>query len=383
MAEVGRCAVLGVVLAVGAGGLAGCAGRPKGSCSLEFDDAAYAQKDASVKVKGVHKTVRYRLYSGIPYVAKPVDVGHQNLSVRVPVSVDGKRVDSAGAPILLDNSSSGEASEAADAKALASGFVVVTSAVRGDAWDGIVDLKAAVRYVRRNKGRLPGDVDRIVATGSGAGGGLAALLGASAGRGQYDDALDGLGAAEESDRVHAVAASGPVTEIGKADLDFDRHWFLTNYLEPSATRFLKGLPEGARALYLKRNPWITWMGGRISFGFGDFLGHVGAPQAVPGGPQAALGGPQGALGGAKRKPVLWNAMDFVRQRNPARARHWWLRAGTDGAGVPLTVVGSLAAGLESLGDDVDATIDWNGTPGDAAADGLVAWITRTVARRSQ
>ncbi|MFC4910498.1 hypothetical protein [Actinomadura gamaensis] len=370
MGEVGRCAVLGVGLAVGFGGVAACGSGPEGAHSLRFHDRGSVLKDASVKVEGVTRAVRYRLYSGIPYVAAPVDAPHQILSVRVPVQISGRAVESSRAPILLDNSSSGKVADDQDAAALASGFVVVASAVRAGEGNGIVDLKAAVRYVRHNKGRLPGNVDRIIATGNGAGGGLAALLGASGGRGQYDDALDRLGAADASDRVYAVAASGPVTNLGGPDLKYDRSWLMANYLQPSGARYLKGLSEEQRALYLKRNPWIGWMGGRISFTFPDFLKHVGTTDVK-------------AAADVQRRPVLRNAMDFVRQRNPARARHWWLRAGTADGDVPLTVVGNLASGLESLGDDVRATVDWDGTGRDAGSPAFLDWITRTAARRSR
>ncbi len=75
--------------------------------------------------------------------------------------------------------------------ALAAGYVVVEPGARGrtltdssgtyygTAPAAIVDLKAAVRYVRFNKGRIPGNTARIVSSGTSAGGALSALLGAS------------------------------------------------------------------------------------------------------------------------------------------------------------------------------------------------------------
>ncbi|MEV5569112.1 hypothetical protein AB0L06_03625 [Spirillospora sp. NPDC052269] len=312
-------------------------------------------------------------------MTRPVDARRQKLSVRVPVDVDGKPVKPDRAPILMNTTSNGVEPTAENRIALVSGIVVVTSGVRDTAWNGVVDLKAAVRYVRHNKGRLPGDAGRIVASGSGREGGLAALAGASAGRGQYNDDLRRLGAAKATDLVYAVAASAPVTEVGKADLTYDRKRLLTQYLEPAGTSFLKKLPEGDRALYLKRNSWIDWMHGRISFGFDDFLDHVGDRRA------------KGLAGAAKPVTTPRSAMDFVRQRNPDRARHWWLRAGTDGTDVPLTVVGSLATGLQSLGDDVDTAVSWDATvirkdstgPDTAVASEVAAWIAGTVARRSR
>ncbi|MEV4255351.1 hypothetical protein AB0J52_19540 [Spirillospora sp. NPDC049652] len=373
-----RRALLGIVLAVGAGGLAGC-GDGNAADPLAFRSGGFTVKDASVKdaskAGSVRKKVRYRLYSGLSYAARPADKRRQTLSVRVPVEIDGRPVDSGQAPIMVDNTGSGVTSVTENRAALAAGFVVVTAGVRDTGWNGIVDLKAAVRYVRHNQGRLPGDVDRIVAVGDGAGGGLAALLGASAGRGQYDDDLGRLGAAPATDLVYAVAASSPVTGLDKADLDFDRKLVLTRYIEPSGARYLKKLPEDDRALYLKRNPWIGWMHGRVSFSFDDFLDHAGKRKAAD------------VAADPKRETPLRNAMDFVRQRNPDRAKHWWLRAGTDGGDVPITVVGNLAVGLDGLGDDVDAAVEWGDTGPDtepgAASAAAVDWIGRTAARRSR
>lgn len=366
----GRRAVPVVVMAVVAGGLTACGGA-QGADPLGFDASRFLVNDASVKIGSSQKSVRYRVYSGLRYVARPADAAHQSLSVRVPVQIDGKPFDSGRAPIMVDNTGSGVASVAENRVALASGFVVVTAGVRDASWNGIVDLKAAVRYVRHNQGRLPGDTGRIVAAGSGAGGGLAALLGASAGRGQYESDLRRLGAARATDLIYAVAVDEPVTRLEKADLTYDRNRVLTKYLEPAGAAYLKRLPEDDRALYLKRNPWIDWMHERISFSFDDFLDHVGSRKA------AALAETP------KAETPLRNAMDFVRQRNPDRARHWWIGTGRDGGDVPLTIAGNLAAGLGVLGDDVNMAVDWEGDGRDGASPGFAEWITAAVRLRSR
>ncbi|GAP36863.1 alpha/beta hydrolase fold domain-containing protein [Piscinibacter sakaiensis] len=80
----------------------------------------------------------------------------------------------------------------ASAVALSRGFVVAAPGARGRTlqaadgrWTGkapaaIVDLKAAVRWLRHNVGRLPGNAERIISNGASAGGALSALLGATA-----------------------------------------------------------------------------------------------------------------------------------------------------------------------------------------------------------
>ena len=93
-------------------------------------------------------------------------------------------------------------------EALAAGWVVVSVGARGrdlQSSDGayygkapavIVDLKAAVRYLRSNKGRVPGDPDKIVSDGTSAGGAVSTLLGASGDSPMYDKYLSELGAAQ-------------------------------------------------------------------------------------------------------------------------------------------------------------------------------------------
>ncbi|MFJ2003273.1 subtype B tannase [Streptomyces chartreusis] len=221
--------------------------------------------------------------------------------------------------------------------ALAAGYVVVEPGARGrtlvDA-DGtyygvapaaIVDLKAAVRYVRSNKGRIPGDVDRIVSSGTSAGGALSSLLGASGDSPLYDKPLAAIGAADASDAIFATGAWCPITDLEHADGAYEWNWgsnptssgstvdqavskelrsqfaeyqaslrlkglngfgaltarnydeyLVRQYMEPSATRYLAALSDADRTTYLAANPFITWSGGRARFSWADFLTHVGA-----------------------------------------------------------------------------------------------------------
>ncbi|MFJ7077746.1 subtype B tannase [Streptomyces sp. NPDC098781] len=221
--------------------------------------------------------------------------------------------------------------------ALAAGYVVVEPGARGRTLvdsDGtyygvapaaIVDLKAAVRYVRSNKGRIPGNVDRIVSSGTSAGGALSSLLGASGDSPLYDKLLRAIGAADASDAIFATGAWCPITDLEHADGAYEWNWganptssgssvdqtvskelqsqfaeyqaslrlkglggfgtltarnydeyLLKQYMEPSATRYLAALSDADRTSYLAANPFITWSGGRAAFSWADFLTHVGA-----------------------------------------------------------------------------------------------------------
>ncbi|MCX4762961.1 Tat pathway signal sequence domain protein [Streptomyces sp. NBC_01275] len=222
--------------------------------------------------------------------------------------------------------------------ALAAGYVVVEPGARGRTLknsDGeyygvapaaIVDLKAAVRYVRFNKGRIPGNTERIVSAGTSAGGALSSLLGASGGSPIYDEYLEELGAADASDAIFATGAWCPITDLEHADGAYEWNWgsnvtqstgkavdqtvskalqsqfaeyqaglklkglggfgplnarnydeyLVKQYLEPSATAYLADLSDADRTTYLAANTFLTWKNGKATFTWADFLAHVGA-----------------------------------------------------------------------------------------------------------
>jgi hypothetical protein len=222
--------------------------------------------------------------------------------------------------------------------AIAAGYVAVEPGARGrsltnssgtyygTAPAAIVDLKAAVRYVKFNKGRIPGDTDRIISTGTSAGGALSALLGASGDSRIYDTYLKELGAADAGDAIFATGAWCPITDLEHSDGAYEWNWggnvtqstgkvvdqkvskelqaqfdayqaglglrgrngfgpltarnydqyLLETCLQPSATKYLAALPESDRTAYLAKNTFITWSGGKATFTWDDFLTHVGA-----------------------------------------------------------------------------------------------------------
>jgi len=117
--------------------------------------------------------------------------------------------------------------------ALANGYVVVEPGCRGRDLrrpDGryygkaptmIVDLKAAVRYLRYNKGRIPGNADWIVTSGGSAGGALSTLIAASGNSSLYDADLRALGAADADDSVFLSASYSPITDLDHADMQYE------------------------------------------------------------------------------------------------------------------------------------------------------------------
>ncbi|MCB4767751.1 hypothetical protein LGR54_03970 [Ancylobacter sp. Lp-2] len=351
------------------------------SGDLSFDPAAFTVKTATIATETGDRHVVYRFWRAIPYVRRPVDVAYQSLNVSQPIEIDGKAVETGAALILFSNSIGGympssvataqgiggggmmggpppgmagappglvEAPSGSNAmlsrgrrvsnaeQALAAGYVVVEPGARGRtltdaegvfygvAPAAIVDLKAAVRYVRANRGRLPGDTERIVSSGTSAGGALSALLGASGDSGLYAADLAALGAAEASDAIFAAGAWCPIADLDHADMAYEWNWggnplasgarvdreasqalrtafadyqaglglegrdgfgpltaetygayLLEAYLLPAAGHYLAALPEAERAAYLAAHPGIGWQDGEARFGWDAFLAHVG------------------------------------------------------------------------------------------------------------
>ena len=369
------------------GAVAGQGGDP-----LRFATDGFTVETKTVRTSAGDRTVTYRSYMHVSYVARPVDKDYQSLNVSVPIKVDGVDVDATNAPMLFtigvggymssNNAGRGGAGgprgglaggppggermggppggmggapggqrmggppggtgrlSNADL-ALAAGYVVVSPGCRGrdnKAADGsnygkapaaIVDLKAAVRYLRHNDAVMPGNANWIVSTGVSAGGALSALLGASGNSRLYDAYLKEIGAADAGDNIHASACFCPITDLEHADMAYEwmygatptrsglvdqdlsrqlkdayvryqaslnlqgrngfgtitaenyAKYLLQYYLIPSANTYLKNLTDERRNEYLAANTWIAWSDKGSSFAFADYVAHVGRMKGLP------------------------------------------------------------------------------------------------------
>lgn len=195
--------------------------------------------------------VYYQL--GIPYCERPVDLNYQTLALFVPGSYlkgspngDGTYrcvIDEKGsaggyraenAPIVVPVETPGymampALTDYASVKAYAdAGFVLVYAGCRGRAHGaplGVVDLKAAVRFVRReaerskdSAERLPGSVDRIFTFGMSGGGAQSALMGAAGDSPLYAPYLTAIGAVQGvSDAVAGAMCWCPITNLDWAN----------------------------------------------------------------------------------------------------------------------------------------------------------------------
>jgi hypothetical protein len=378
-----------ISLAITAAGFLGCepaTGQTRDP--LQFPKDNFTVETKTVKTTLGEKKVTYHSFMHIPYVANPVDKDYQSMNVSVPVKVDDKTVDAANSPILFvigvggymsvnnahtgtgNSQSSGMGSPGGPGGqqgritampggapgggpggtagvsgkadlALAAGYVVVLPGCRGrdnKAADGtyygkapaaIVDLKAAVRYIRHNQGVIPGNVNWIFSTGVSAGGALSALLGSSGNSHLYDSYLREIGAADAADNIFGSACFCPITDLEHADgayewmygttptrsglvdqvlskqlktiyhgyqeslnlqgkngygtITADNYdkYLLQYYLIPSANKYLKSLSDEKRNEYLSDNKWIICSNKVAAFAFADYVAHVGRMKGLP------------------------------------------------------------------------------------------------------
>jgi acetyl esterase/lipase len=320
---------------------------------LRFPVNNYTEQTLAVATSAGQRIVTYRLYRHIAYVAYPVDVDYESLDVGVPVKIDGQDIDATNAPILLvvnnpgytasSNTATGTSKLNSDTNAklaLAAGYVVVVPGLRG--WNllsngtyygkapaAIVDLKAVVRYIRYNKGVMPGNTEWIIASGISGGGALSALLGVSGNSHLYDAALEQIGAANASDNIYASAPYCPITDLEHADMAYEWEfgtnpvsgslvnqsvsqqlknafsiyqaslklqgkngygtitadnygdYLVKTYLIPSANKYLNALTNESRVTYLSQKSWITWSNNSALFTFADYVAYIGRSKKLP------------------------------------------------------------------------------------------------------
>lgn len=219
--------------------------------SLKFNAKNYTKE--TLKLEG--QDVAFRAYRDVVYTAKPASVASESMSIFIPEAYFQKGGTVNGytaktAPIFLPNGVGGympgDSKEPSDSDrmsgganaslvALSKGYVVAAPAVRGRTTVGddgktyvgkapalLVDYKAAVRYLRHNRHRLPaGNTDRIISDGTSAGGALSALLGATGNSKEYDAELRAIGAAHERDDIFAAMAYCPITDLDHADMAYE------------------------------------------------------------------------------------------------------------------------------------------------------------------
>jgi len=194
--------------------------------------------------------VSYTAYERLFYVTNVEDSTYQFLNVYVPDGATGQT------PIFLRTyvggymASPAAQPQAGDAtgRALKEGYVVVIPGTRGRnssivadkqyakthkgvkkgqtvytgrAPKAILDLKAAIRYLRHFDRQMPGDAERIITDGTSAGGAMSALMGATGNNPEYAELLKAMGAADERDDVFASVCYCPINDLEHADMAYE------------------------------------------------------------------------------------------------------------------------------------------------------------------
>ena len=237
---------------------------------LTFDPSIRTEKTL-VMPNG--ETIAYDAYENICFVTHVEDSTYQTLNFYVPQGANEKT------PIFLRTYVGGYmAAKACEPKAndatgraLQEGYVLCIPGSRGwnsrvgDTFTGrapadVLDLKAAIRYLRHNDVTMPGDAERIITDGTSAGGAMSSLLGSSGNSPMFDPYLKAMGAAPERDDVFASVCYCPIVDLEHADMTYEWLYACTNTgirnLSPEQIRVseeLKALfPDYLNSLGLKK-----------------------------------------------------------------------------------------------------------------------------------
>jgi len=249
---------------------------------LKFDIQKYESQTLSLD----GKIFKVRAYENIVYVGNPVDTAYQKMNIYIPEeyftgnSINGYSAKTA--PIFFPNNVGGYMpSKPASTKsnpmgdrppmngqlppklgdnkpagmppmgfggpkqntvlvALSKGYVVASAGARGRTLEdanglytgkapaAIVDLKAAIRYLKFNDQNMPGDANKIISNGTSAGGAMSTLLGATGNNPDYKPYLKALGAADATDDIYAVSAYCPITNLDNADMAYEWQFYGIN-----------------------------------------------------------------------------------------------------------------------------------------------------------
>lgn len=189
------------------------------------------------------RVVNYTAYTKLYFVTHVEDSTYQYMNVFVPEGatqqspmflrtyVGGYMASEAGYPQAQD----------ASGRALAEGYVLVIPGSRGRnstvkqgkkavytgrAPKALLDLKAAVRYLRHFDHVIPGNAERIITDGTSAGGAMSSLLGATGNHPAYAPLLKAMGAADERDDVFASVCYCPIVDLDHADMAYE--WLYGN-----------------------------------------------------------------------------------------------------------------------------------------------------------
>jgi len=210
---------------------------------LAFDVSNYIVESLTMPTG---RTVKYKAYTKLYYVTNVEDSTYQYVNVYVPEGATQQT------PIFMPNAVGGYMAAApgtpdvadASGRALAEGYVVAMPGARGRnsvvtdkkgrktytgrAPKGLLDLKAAVRYLRQFDGVMMGNAEKIISDGTSAGGAMSSLLGATGNHPDYAPLLKAMGAADQRDDIFAAVCFCPIIDLDHADMAYEWLYGVTN-----------------------------------------------------------------------------------------------------------------------------------------------------------
>ena len=394
-----------------------------------FDKSGYTLE--TITLRG--ENLGFRAWRGLHYVRRPAAPEVQVLNLYVPEGLEE------AAPVFFPNAIGGymeakpiepevyaDGSGNAAAEALARGYIVASCGARGsltrvgDKWVGkapaaIIDLKAAVRYLRTILPEVGGDGEKIISNGTSAGGALSALLGASGDAPEYGPWLEEMGAYPGSDRIFAASCYCPITNLENSDTAYEwQYGHLTKDSEVSARlagafpAYVNALRPGGRDLAgveafvkqkllesartvseLPADCGIDVEAGTVDLHrYSAYITRMKPPAAFD---SPELSTAENLLFGSETEkcchftPVfpgagaeetqvrLMNAMNFL--ENPGCVRHWRIRHGASDRDTAFHISAMLVLALEAQGVDMDYFLPW-GVPhsGDYDLQDLFTWM---------
>lgn len=434
---------------------------------LNFNDQNYRTIETAIN----GEKVRFRAFERIVYVKNPVEPEYQSMNIYVPESyynegeINGYKADTA--PIFFQNWIKGYMPAKAESdeqkgevglphlilRALSKGYVVVSVGVRGRTLQKegkyigkapavIMDLKSAVRYLHANDEKMPGDANKIIANGTGAGGAVAALLGASADHFDYEPYFKEIGALKASDKVFAVSAYAPMTNLENADMAYEWQFnganelaerfpiylnslnltdesgnpltldlqgngsfkdYLANLIKDSANKAYSQLAENSeQQKEFQEISWLSFENNKVSNV--DWSGYVLSEKRMKSSPAFDIFNATsdennlfGTTTENNRHFTLYSAErssnkeihladpQIVKRMNPMfyldnpnAAEHWRIRVGTADHDTSLAISGILAIKLQMEGKNVSYKTPWGVLHLDDDLDELFEWVDEIV-----
>ena len=208
------------------------------------------------------------------YCEKPRVQKEQSMNIFVPAEyLDGQGnvlheeirmgYTASTAPVIFENGLAGyheaEPFELDDhrsmgVEAVLAGFVYVSCGCRGrssvdekgvfcgKAPVSVADLKAGIRFLKRNASVLPGNMERIISVGISAGGAMSTLLGCTGDCADYEEEWKEMGAdLTQSDQIFGAQCYCPISDLDHADFAYE--WMFEGQTHYTGMPFV-GFGEG-------------------------------------------------------------------------------------------------------------------------------------------